>query len=357
MDIEIILEPDLHPNEIAEIAVKAEEYGIRALWSSNYHQNWDAFISLVPAAQKTKKILLGPLAVSPFEMHPLKMANSILTLNELADGRAIIAVGGGGGTLGAMKFSCVKDSCPGLSPFKIIRAVREAVEILNSASSKKFNMSFDGDIFKITRPYMQGFTWAKASPPKIYTCSTEPQMLRLGGRLADGLQMSDVAIPMLGEAIQNIKDGIAKRESDIDDFRIGNFWAWHIKKDREESMKEARRELIFRGSLLPPFSLQHFLTDEEAKIVIDNYNAGPNNEFAKAYISRSGVIENVPEDLVNKLIDDLSSAGDMSDIDKELERFYQFKEAGITDLSIRLFDDPWDGLKTIGEKVLPALKQ
>ena len=43
---------------------------------------------------------------------------------------------------------------------------------------------------------MQGFTWAKASPPKIYTCSTEPQMLRLGGRLADGLQMSDIAIPM-----------------------------------------------------------------------------------------------------------------------------------------------------------------
>ncbi|GIS40680.1 MAG: hypothetical protein Ct9H90mP13_05260 [Pseudomonadota bacterium] len=112
MDIEIIFEPDLHPNEIAEIAVKPEKYGIRALWSSNYHQNWDAFISLVPAAQKTSKILLGPLAVSPFEMHPLKMANSILTLNELADGRAIIAVGGGGGTLGAMKYSCVKDSCP-----------------------------------------------------------------------------------------------------------------------------------------------------------------------------------------------------------------------------------------------------
>ena len=34
MDIEIILEPDLHPNEVAEIAVKAEEYGVRALWTS-----------------------------------------------------------------------------------------------------------------------------------------------------------------------------------------------------------------------------------------------------------------------------------------------------------------------------------
>ena len=79
MDIEIILEPDLHPNQVAEIAVEAENYGVRALWSSNYHQQWDAFLSLVPAAQKTSKILLGPLAISPFEMHPLKMANALLT--------------------------------------------------------------------------------------------------------------------------------------------------------------------------------------------------------------------------------------------------------------------------------------
>jgi len=41
---------------------------------------------------------------------------------------------------------------------------------------------------------------------------------------------------------------------------------------------------------------------------------------------------------------------------KELERFYEFKKAGMTDLSIRLFDNPMAGLKMIGEKVLPALK-
>ena len=46
-------------------------------------------------------------------------------------------------------------------------------------------MSFDGDIFKITRPYMQGFTWAKASPPK-YTPA--PLSLKCGG-WAGGLLM------------------------------------------------------------------------------------------------------------------------------------------------------------------------
>ena len=356
MDIEINLEPDLHPDEFAELAVAAEEYGVRAIWSSSYHQNWDPFLSLVPAIQKTSKILLGPLAISPFEMHPLKMANAVLTLNELSNGRAMIAVGAGGGVLGAMNYKCPQGNCHGLKPFRIIRAVREAVEILHLAAGKKFNLKYEGEIFTIPRPFMQGFTWAKSPPPKIYTCSTEPQMLRLGAQCADALQMSDVALPMLDEAMDNIKIGLGRREAPAEDFRVGNFWAWHIKEDKEVSYKEARRELIYRGSLLPPFSLHHFLTEDEAQIVIDNWNSGANNEFLKAYISRSGEIQNVPETLVSTLVSALCSAGDLNDIDRELERFEVFKKAGITDLVIRLFDEPMKGLKMIGERVLPTLQ-
>ena len=109
-------------------------------------------------------------------------------------------------------------------------------------------------------------------------------------------------------------------------------------------------------TLIPPFSLQHFLSKDEAQIVIDNWNSGANNEFIKAYISRSGEIKNVPETLVSKLVAALSSAGDMNDIDRELERFEVFKKAGLTDLVIRLFDEPMKGLKMIGERVLPALR-
>jgi 5,10-methylenetetrahydromethanopterin reductase len=85
---------------MAELAVEAEKLGIRALWSSNYHQHWDGFLSLAPAVAATSKILLGPLAVSPWELHPLKLANTLLTLNEMSQGRAMVAVGGG--VLGAI---------------------------------------------------------------------------------------------------------------------------------------------------------------------------------------------------------------------------------------------------------------
>ncbi len=341
MNIEIIIEPNFTPDELAELAVVAEGYGIRALWSSNYAQQWDGFISLVPAALATKKILLGPLAVSPYEMHPLKIATSVLTLNEISQGRAMVGISGGGGVLKAIGYE--------MDPKKrrVVRGVREAIEIVKTAATGQFPEPYEGELYQIVRPYR--FDWVKAAPPTVYACSTEPQMLRMGARVADGIHMSDVALPMLGEAMENIQTGLAKRATPAEDFRITNFWAWHIKEDREASFYEARRELVFRGSLLPPYSLHHFLNEEDAQLVIDHWL-----DFAKAFWTRTGVVDNVPESIVNHLINELSSAGDHGDIDREIERLQKFKEGGLTDLSIRLFDDPMAGLKLIGERVVPA---
>ena len=340
MNIEIVLEPDIPPAQLAEIAVAAENYGIRALWASNFWAHWDGFISLVQAALATKTIELGVLAVSPWEMHPLKIANAIGSLNELSEGRSMVAIGAGGGMLAAMETS--------LNPKKqrIVRAVREAIEIVQSIVSGQRRPAYEGEIFKMVRPHH--LKWIQHRPTRIYSCSTEDQMLRMGARVADSLQMSDATLRMLPAAMESIKAGLAKREAPADDFRIDNFWAWHIKKDREVAMYEARRELIFRGSMLPPFTLHHFLDEDEEKLVIDQWDA-----IAKAFWTRSGVIEGVPEPLVEKLVAELSSVGTLDDIDYQIERLKKFEAGGLTDIAIRLFDDPMDGLKMIGERVVP----
>ena len=66
--------------------------------------------------------------------------------------------------------------------------------------------------------------------------------------------------------------------------------------------------------------------------------------------------KSVPEDLVNRLIAGMSSAGGPDAIDREIERYKAFAANGLTELAIRLFDDPMDSLKLIGERVLPALR-
>ena len=161
MDIDIILEPDVTPQQLAELAVEAERLDIRAIWSSNYHMHYDAFLALAPATLATSKILLGPLAVSPWEMHPLKMANAILTLNEMCNGRAMIGVSGGGGLLGALGWKASADdngwpsrhpTMKTSQPDRRVRAVRECIEVLQQGRSQQFAMNYPGEVFEIRRP-------------------------------------------------------------------------------------------------------------------------------------------------------------------------------------------------------------
>lgn len=344
MDIEIILDPNLTPAQLAEIAVVAEQGGVRTLWHSNLYSSWDAFVALVPAAMATKRIKLGVLAVSPYEMHPLKISNAILSLNEIANGRAIIAIGGGGAVVSATSEAGVY-----LDPKKlrIVRGVREAVEIVKAAYSGELVKPYDGELFRITLPVRTD--WAKAQPPLVYTCSDGPQMTRMGARVADGMQLGDLTIHRAAEVMANVQVGLAKRAEPADDFRIGNYWAWHIKPDREKSMYEARRSLAWRTQVVPPFhGLDLILEEDDVQLVKDNFN-----NFAKAYYTRSGQIDGVPAELVEYLIGAVSSAGDYGDIDRELERFSELEKAGFTDLALKIFDDPMDGLRKICDRIVP----
>src|SRR2546422_1252373 len=83
-------------DEIAELARQAEEAGIRQLWLHAGARTKDHFLRLAVAATKTKAIQLGPVATSPFEAHPARIAVELLTLHEIARGRGAIVLGGGG---------------------------------------------------------------------------------------------------------------------------------------------------------------------------------------------------------------------------------------------------------------------
>ncbi len=96
MQIDVMLEPDQNPQQLAELALMAEGYGLRALYEQNYVNARDPFMALVPAAQATSKIQLGVCVVSPYEMHPMRIGNALLSLNEFSGGRAEIVIGGGG---------------------------------------------------------------------------------------------------------------------------------------------------------------------------------------------------------------------------------------------------------------------
>jgi len=346
MDIEIIVGCDMHPRQVAEFAVEAEQAGVRTLWHSNLPNGWDPFIGLSQAALATSRIQLGVLALSPYEMHPVRIAYSLISLNELAGGRAVIGLGGGG----AMALATThhgKGVNLDFKSMRIVRGVREAAEIIYRMSTGEFHRGYEGEVFSVRQPFRMGYM--KFPRPRIISCSMGPQMLRMGARIADGVQVGDVTAGRLPDVMRDVQAGLAKRKYPADDFRIGNFWAWHIKKERAASMHEARVGLFARAEVIPPhIGLDHLLDKEEAQLVRDKYR-----NFLVAGVTGTGDIKGVPPDLVQRLIDSVSSSGDFGDIDREVERYRAMERAGLTDLALRVFNDPFDALRVIKTRVMP----
>lgn len=338
MDLDIILEPDLSPAEIAELGLLAEKLNFRAIWVQNYSSARDAFMSLVHLAQVSEKIRLGVVIVSPYEMHPMKITNAVLTLNEYAHGRAMVVVGSGGEWPQVMA-SEVFNSGYG----QRLRNVRETLEIMKHSITEK-ELHYDGDAYSTRRFSTQ---WHTDKPPLIYHGACGPRMIRMGTSIADGIMMSDVMPKMFQTRLPVLKETLYDSARIDGEFRVSNFIAWHIREDRKRSFAEARRELIIRGWLERDW-LEPFLTAEETESILNN-----RWPFLKPWLERHGEIEGAPKHVVDTLVEELSLSGDLSDIERHLERLRAFEEAGFTEIALRIHEDPADSIRLIGERVLP----
>ena len=152
MRIDVILEANKTPQEVVALGQLAEDFGLGGVWVANNANGRDAFVNFVPLAQQTSRIPIGPIAVSPQELHPYKMAVSLLTFNELSGGRGQIVVGGGGGTAEAM----------GKKPHRQVRAVRECVEIIERAATGE-PVTYKGELYPVN---WLDTTWVTQPPPR-----------------------------------------------------------------------------------------------------------------------------------------------------------------------------------------------
>jgi len=342
MKIDIIIDTTHTTEEFLELGIIAEKLGFNAVLTANYPSAIDPFINFSVLAKETEKISMGPVAISPFETHPLKLSNLLFGLNQLSKGRAKIIIGGGGGTLISM----------GLKPDRrtmhpnMILGVRECIEFLKSLSSSE-PIVFNKEIFQITAPKPE---WIDQPSPEIYVGATKPKMLAMATEMADGLIMSDVTLARIDECLDLINQGLKNNGRDRKHFSISNLFSWHIKGDKDEAKAEARAKLFVRG-MLDNWYISTFLDQDEAQIVEENLQA-----FAQAYAQNSDIIKGVPDAIVEKLVNNLTFTGDNDDIERIIDELKQFKKTGLDEFAIRLYKDPKESMELIAERVMPYLQ-
>ena len=244
MQIDVILDARARAQELAELGQLAERCGINGVWVSSLLDSRDPFANLALLAHSTSRIRLGPIAVNPFDTHPVKIASALLTLNEMASGRARIVIGGGGEALQALD----------IRPARRVRAVRECVEIIRAAASGE-RVSYAGELFRVSNLQLR---WLESAPPAVYVGASQQQMLRMAAACADGIMMSDMPPAPAAQAIATLDAALKSHGRQRPEFATNVFTAWHVYRDRQQALREARRWLLLRG-IFRPWLLAEFL--------------------------------------------------------------------------------------------------
>jgi 5,10-methylenetetrahydromethanopterin reductase len=337
MQLDLILDTRASADELAELGSLAEQQGIRGVWVSSLLDSRDPFANLSVLARATNRLLLGPVAVNPFDTHPVRIASSFLTLNELANGRARLVIGGGGEALEAL----------GIEPRRRVRAVAECVEIVKGAASGRV-VNYEGELYQV-RHLKLG--WLRASASPVYVGASQSQMLRMAARVADGIMMSDMPVPMTGRGIAELDAGLARQGKSRPDFATNAFTAWHVYPDARQARMEARRWLLLRG-IFRPWLLAEFLDAADVQLVMESREA-----FVDAFRNGSADVRGLPDAVLDALVDNVTFCASIDDLGSMIEKLGAFADAGLGAISLRLYADPAASIRLLGERVLPALRQ
>jgi alkanesulfonate monooxygenase SsuD/methylene tetrahydromethanopterin reductase-like flavin-dependent oxidoreductase (luciferase family) len=337
MRLGVVLDGRRPAGEIAELAARAEEAGLAQFWLSGGARTKDHFQRLAVAATRTRTIRLGPIAVSPFETHPARLAIEILTLQEIAGGRAEVVVGGGGDFAATLAVPLRNR----------VAAVEDALAVVR-ALARGGELNFRGAIHEVRGLFSP---WRDLPPPALLVGANRPRMLAMAARAADGVMFTDMPAAHLAALIARLRDDLRTAGRVDNTLRISNWLVWNVQESRAHAHALATRLLGFRLYYVRDVAPALGLSDEEAA---ELERRQP--EMVRAVFEGRAPWQ-PPPPLAERLVRELTLSGGPEDLDACVERLRALARLGLTEVALALHGDPAHAIRLLGTEVAPRLRR
>ena len=163
----------------------AESRGFEAVWQSDSRFARDSFVALGAYAAATKRIRIGAGVVNPWTRHPAQIAAALLTLDDLAPGRVI-------GALGAWDEQYAFRA--GIGHTRPLLALRETLTVLRDLLALK-RVSYNGSVVHVSDLALDPRQRPEARPIPLYLGAAGLKTLALAGEIADGVLLDQLLAP------------------------------------------------------------------------------------------------------------------------------------------------------------------
>ncbi len=287
--------PNMEITNLVRLSQVAEENGFKYIWIADEDFYRDVYVTMSAIVLRTSKVLVGPGCTNPYTRHPVITAIAMASLQELARGRAVFAVGIGGlNLLNPLQFAVRK-------PLKVLR---EFVHVFRSVISGH-ETSFKGEMINIENVRL-------SFPPvqiPVYLACRGPQMLKLAGEIADGVLLGSVPPKYVEIAREYIEKGLETSAREKTNFDVANSVIFSVADTREEAFQMARPYLVYSMAVTPQYVLKSVdMSAQDIKPIID---ALPDEKKASEHVTDE-MIENfaiagTPDECLKKVKEHISA--------------------------------------------------
>lgn len=209
-DLDVGLMPRLPARDAVALAQRAEELGFGGVWVADSQTTFrEAFTLLGACAMVTERVRLTTGVTNPITRRVPVLASAFATLDELAPGRVVVAIGKGDTSLRTI----------GLEPPRLAEFEAAVAELRGLLAGS------DGAL-----------QWGP-HPLPIYLTASGPRALRLAGRIGDGVLFQVGADPRLVDyALREIAVGARESDRTLDDLVLCARIACAVGDDTESAL-------------------------------------------------------------------------------------------------------------------------
>ncbi len=311
-----------------EVVRQAEAYGFESVFFTDVSlAHKDCYIALALCAVNTSRILLGTGVTNPVTREPATTANAISGIQELSGGRALLGLGAG--------YSAVYPVGLGPAP---VRQVEETIRYIRALCRGETH-SRNG--LSIRLATAQG-------PVPIFLAASQPKMLRLAGRLADGvILMGGANVEFTRWQLEHVRQGAAEAKRPFEELVLDLWFALSVARERQAALDEVRPWVVSQADTFSRYAgLPSFLEPFREEIA----RAGGAYERLE-HLSRHAKHKDVVSD---RLVTTLAVVGTP---DECVARLKDLATMGIHRMTLAL---PGGGrrerLRLLAEEIMPRLR-
>ncbi len=319
------------PRRLVELAVQAEHAGFEYVWFPHDAFMANTWVLTSAVAEHTSDIQIGTVGTNSYLTNPAEIATYIATLDELAQGRAVLG-------LGLHTREMVEWT--GLDAGNYLTHTREAVEIIRRLLRGEI-VDYQGEEFSWTDQCYLRFEPFRADIP-IYIAAFGRDFLALSGAIGDG------SLPMItppesaSYMVPAIKDGALGVGRDPAEVDISGC-AWLSISESQTAATDVLRQMIsYFGPYLESAALETVgLHPADFAPLKELVATGDHAEAAAA----------VTEDMFRLAISGTP--------DRVIEKIEQVAALGVTQINLGgpLGPDPTEAIRLMGEEVIPHFRR